>query len=102
MQTSGKRKQRDQKELRRLLEREFLIYSDTWEKEDVERAEAALAVYESMEDFLEISGWRRDNPELVSEKYLTENHICRWVKNRFVYFSRIIWDMGRREQAEER
>lgn len=92
---NGKRNQRDQEELHQLLETEFLVYSDTWERADVEKAERALAVYENVEDFPEQSGWGRNNQELTSEKYLTKNHICRWVKNKFVYFSRIIWDIER-------
>lgn len=46
--------------------------------------------------FLEKSGWRRDNPELCSECYLFENHICRKIQGKIWYFSRIQYENGLR------
>ena len=48
------------------------------------------------EEFLEKSGWRRDNPELCSECYLFENHICRKIQGKIWYFSRIQYENGLR------
>ena len=45
---------------------------------------------------LEKSGWRRDNPELCSECYLFENHICRKIQGKIWYFSRIQYENGLR------
>jgi hypothetical protein len=81
-------------ELRRLLEKEFLVQIVNWEKEDIDRAGSALRSFESMEMFFEESGWDRDNPELRSEAYLIENRICRWINGRFLYFSRLLWEAG--------
>ena len=53
-------------------------------------------VYEDVEEFLEKSGWRRDNPELCSECYLFENHICRKIQGKIWYFSRIQYENGLR------
>lgn len=89
---NGKRKQWDSDELRKFLEKDFRIRIDTWGKEDIDRAKSALEVYESEEDFLERSGWGKDNPEAESERYLTENYICRWREGKFFYFSRIVWE----------
>ena len=46
--------------------------------------------------FLEKSGWRRDNPEVCSECYLFENHICRKIQGKIWYFSRIQYENGLR------
>lgn len=55
-----------------------------------------FGVYEDVEEFLEKSGWRRDNPELCSECYLFENHICRKIQGKIWYFSRIQYENGLR------
>ena len=52
--------------------------------------------YEDVEEFLEKSGWRRYNPELCSECYLFENHICRKIQGKIWYFSRIQYENGLR------
>ena len=59
-------------------------------------AESCIEVYEDVEEFLEKSGWRRDNPELCSECYLFENHICRKIQGKIWYFSRIQYENGLR------
>ena len=59
-------------------------------------AESCIEVYENIEEFLEKSGWRRDNPELCSECYLFENHICRKIQGKIWYFSRIQYENGLR------
>lgn len=62
-------------------------------------AESCIEVYENIEEFLEKSGWRRDNPELCSECYLFENHICRKIQGKIWYFSRIQYENGLRGEA---
>ena len=59
-------------------------------------AESCIEVYEDVEEFLEKSGWRRDNPELCSECYMFENHICRKIQGKIWYFSRIQYENGLR------
>lgn len=77
--------------LKDILEWEFLI-QENWNKEKLARAAKALEEYENVEDFLARTGWGRNNPECMTEEYLTENRICRWVGNRFFYFSRILYE----------
>ena len=68
-----------------LLAKEFGLYLKEQEVEKILLAE-----------FLEKSGWRRDNPELCSECYLFENHICRKIQGKIWYFSRIQYENGLR------
>lgn len=84
----------DRKALQVLLKTEFLISEDMLEARGLERAEASLESYESLEDFLNRTGWGRDNPECSSEGYLIKMRICRWVDGKFLYFSRIVWEDG--------
>lgn len=84
----------DRKALQVLLKTEFLISEDMLEARGLERAEASLESYESLEDFLNRTGWRRDNPKCSSEGYLIKMRICRWVDGKFLYFSRIVWEDG--------
>ena len=77
--------------LQDILEWEFLI-RENWNKEKLARAAKALEEYENVEEFLERTGWGRNNPECMTEEYLTENRICRWVGDRFFYFSRILYE----------
>ena len=77
--------------LKDILEQEFLI-RENWNKEKLVRAAKALEGYENVKEFLERTGWGRDNPECMTEEYLTENRICRWVGDRFVYFSKILYE----------
>lgn len=78
--------------LAEILEKEFLIPSEDWEDADWKRAYEALKIYESIEDFLRETHWREDNPECDSEEYLVKYRICRWIDNKFVYFSRLLWE----------
>ena len=77
-----------------ILKTEFLIPEDMLDKMGIEQASAALEVYGSVEEFLEKTGWGRDNPEFSSEEYLTRNRICRWVDGKLLYFSRLVWENG--------
>lgn len=79
-------------ELRSILAESFLENTDTWGREERERAVCALEFYDNVEHFLKETKWERDNPEASSEKYLTENRICQWVDGCFLYFSRLIWE----------
>ena len=82
----------EKKELKFLLEREFFIHIDSFEDEDYAKARRAIFVYENADEFYEATGWERNNPELRTEDYLTENRVCRWWNGRFIYFSRILWE----------
>lgn len=79
-------------ELKLLLEREFLIYTGSFEEAEYGKARRAIFVYENADEFFEATGWERNNPELRTEDYLTENRVCRWWNGRFIYFSRILWE----------
>ena len=72
-----------------LLMREFGISIHETEIQKLMLAAECIEIYVSMEDFLERSGWRRDNPELCEESYLVENRICRYIQGKVWYFSRI-------------
>lgn len=72
-----------------LLMREFGISIHETEIQKLMLAADCIEIYVSMEDFLERSGWRRDNPELCEESYLVENRICRYIQGKVWYFSRI-------------
>lgn len=79
-----------------LLAKEFGLYLKEQEVEKILLAESCIEIYENVEEFLEKSGWRRDNPELCSECYLFENHICRKIQGKIWYFSRIQYENGLR------
>lgn len=83
-----------------ILEREFLI-RENWNKEKLVRAAKALEGYKNVEEFLERTGWGRDNPECMTEEYLTENRICRWINGRFFYFSSIMYELQEQDQYFE-
>lgn len=87
-----------QERIKEIIKTEFLIPVDIMEQKEIEQAVAALEIYDSLEDFLEKTGWGRDNPEYSSEAYLTENRICRWVGGKLVYFSRLVW--GKQEYRQ--
>lgn len=87
---SGKKVEFPLEEIKAILETEFMVKD--WEEKRQKQAMAALRVYESVEEFLEDSGWGKDNPELQGEEYLTRYRICRWVNGKFIYFSRLLWD----------
>lgn len=72
-----------------LLMREFGITIHETETEKLMLAADCIEIYVSMEDFLERSGWRKDNPELCEESYLVENRICRYIQGKVWYFSRL-------------
>lgn len=80
-----------QRTLKEILEQEFLIKED-WNTEKLEKAGQILEEYDNVEEFLTETGWGRDNPEYMSEEYLTKNRICRWSEGKFLYFSRILWE----------
>lgn len=86
----------NREELKEILEQEFLIPADGWGEEEYRRAEAALFAFDSVEMFLEATGWEKDNPEISREEYLTENRICRWAAGKFYYFSRLLWEGEKR------
>lgn len=78
--------------MKEILKTEFLIPEDMLEQKGTEQIIVALEIYDSMEEFLEKTGWERDNPEYSAEEYLTENRICRWIDGKLLYFSRLIWE----------
>lgn len=83
-----------QAKIREILKTEFLIPENILELRSIEHVAAALKVYGSIEEFLERTGWGRDNPECSSEEYLIGNRICRWVDGKLFYFSRLVWENG--------
>lgn len=78
--------------IKEILKTEFHVPEDILELRSMEQTAAALERYGSMKEFLEETGWGRDNPECSSEEYLTGNRICRWVDGNVLYFSRLVWD----------
>ena len=89
---NGRNENWDEKRYQQILEQEFGISIPFWDQEQTIRAKRALFVYGDLKEFLEQSGWARDNPQEVSEEYLTKMRICRWVDGKLVYFSRLIWE----------
>lgn len=90
-----------QVKIRGILMTEFLIPEDILKQRGIEQAEEELEIFNSVEEFLEKTGWGRDNPECSSEEYLTENRICRWVDRSFLYFSKLTWEkMKNRSKGE--
>lgn len=75
----------------KMMKEEFDIDIDYTNCISVLHVVEALTVYENLECFFKDTGWNRDNPELCSEEYLIQNHICRWIKGKLFYFSRIRW-----------
>lgn len=76
---NGEKLELSQVRLKEIIKTEFLVSENMLKKMRIEEVEAALKIYGSIEEFLEKTGWGRDNPECSSEEYLTENRICRWV-----------------------
>lgn len=95
---NGEKQLMDNESFLHMIQTEFLINTAGWTQTELRRAEYAITTYDSVEDFLEQSGWGRDNPELQDEQYLTENRICRWVDEKFIYFSRLAWESELEEQ----
>lgn len=89
---NGDRRRCTLERMQEILKMEFLIPEDMLDEVGIEQAAAALEIYGSIEEFLEKTGWGRDNPECSSEEYLTENRICRWVNGKLFYFSRLVWE----------
>lgn len=80
--------------MKEILKTEFLIPEDMLDKMGIEQAAAAMEIYGCIEEFLEKTGWGRDNPEYSSEEYLTGNRICRLVDGNLLYFSWLVWENG--------
>ena len=72
-----------------LLMREFDIHIKENDYNRLIAAAGCIEIYDSMEEFLEKSGWKRDNPELGEKSYLLDNHICRYIQGKVWYFSRL-------------
>ena len=89
---TGKEWDISDQELVEILWREFAVDIDDPCAKELERARMSLDVYKDVGEFLEQTRWRKDNPELAEESYLTENRICRWIYGRFVYFSWLLWE----------
>ena len=77
-----------------LLEREFGIQLKEDETEKIELAKRSIEIYDSVEEFYEATGWRRDNPEESGREYLLEHKIIAKIQGRFWYFSRIRYEDG--------
>lgn len=81
-----------------VIRNEFCIKANP---DDIARLKRALKSYESGGEFLLKSGWQADNPDCATEEYLTENRICRWIGEAFVYFSRLEWEEGKSDETWE-
>lgn len=79
---------------RYLLEREFDIYIHNDDMEKLELAKNCIEVYETEQEFLDKTGWKRDNPEISEFQYLQNERICRMVDGRVWYFSGIRYADG--------
>lgn len=77
-----------------LLAQEFGLRLGEDETDKLLLARDCIEVYASVEEFLERTGWGRDNPEACSGDYLQENRICRKVNGEYWYFSRIRYEAG--------
>ena len=76
------------------LEQEFDLKKRVWTAEELKKARNALFAFPDVKAFLSETGWSRDNPECSSEEYLTTERICRWIDGRFIYFSKLLWEVG--------
>ena len=99
---NGNGKDYGNEELIALLRREFMIKETAWDCDRLAWARASIQVYDSVEDFWQQTGWKRDNPECCTEEYLTGNRICRWVDGKLVYFSRLVWEARERMAGAEK
>lgn len=75
-----------------LLMREFDIHIKANDYNRLIAAAGCIEIYDSMEEFFEKSGWKRDNPELGEKSYLLDNHICRYIQGKVWYFSRLRYE----------
>ena len=77
-----------------VLEQEFDLKKRVWTAEELKKARNALFAFPDVKAFLSETGWSRDNPECSSEEYLTTERICRWIDGGFIYFSKLLWEVG--------
>ena len=77
-----------------VLEQEFDLKKRVWTAEELKKARNALFAFPDVKAFLSETVWSRDNPECSSEEYLTTERICRWIDGRFIYFSKLLWEVG--------
>ena len=90
---NGRKRLWEDKQIIWVLEQEFNLRKRVWTAEDLKRARNALFAFPDVEAFLSETGWSRDNPECSSEEYLTTERICRWIDGRFIYFSKLLWEV---------
>ena len=69
-----------------LLMREFDIHINETDVSRLIKAAGCIEIYDSLEEFLEKSSWKKDNPELCEKKYLLDNHICRYIQGKSLVF----------------
>ena len=99
---NGNGKDYGNEELTALLEREFMVKETAWDSDRLALVRASIQVYDSVEDFWQQTGWKRDNPESCTEEYLTANRICRWADGKLLYFSRLVWEARERMAGAEK
>ena len=75
-----------------LLMREFDIHINETDVGRLIAAAGCIEIYDSVEEFLDRSGWKKDNPELCAEAYLLDNRICRNIQGKVWYFSRLRYE----------
>lgn len=73
---NGEKLSIDDQMLIELLEHVFGIQPREWKEAELERARKATFIYGSLQEFLNDTGWSRDNPELSSGEYLEQMKIC--------------------------
>ena len=65
----------------------------------LELAWDCIEVYDSLQSFLELSGWEKDNPDCTDFAYLSEHHICRQIAGKYLYFSQLKFEDGKKKLA---
>ena len=75
-----------------LLMREFDIHINETDVSRLIKAAGCIEIYDSLEEFLEKSSWKKDNPELCEKKNSLDNHICRYIQGKVWYFSRLRYE----------
>lgn len=85
----------------KILELEFNIYLKEHETEKIELAETCIEIYDSVEEFYEATGWKRDNPETANLEYLLKHRVLVEIQGKMWYFSRIRYEDGLKKLEEQ-
>lgn len=77
-----------------LLEKEFGIFLREDEIAKLELARDSIEIYDTVQEFYEKTGWKKDNPEIADLAYLQQERICRLLDGKVWYFSSIRYADG--------